>query len=191
MRRIALDLPPSVRKPGLSTRLVLGTIAGVVGTAAMTGAMRWLHQRLPLDEQYPLPPREITERVARRIAPDLHESDLRQASLLAHYAYGALTGALLSAFAPNVSTAKGGAYGIAVWIASYLGWAPAARILKPAYRHPLRRNALMIGVHALWGVVTASTLQDMGDARRTMLRSGELRDARVTGDSDGSTDNVR
>jgi hypothetical protein len=50
-------------QPSLETRLLLGALAGVVGTAAMTVAMRALHRRLPPQHRYPLPPREIVQEV--------------------------------------------------------------------------------------------------------------------------------
>src|SRR4028118_1521930 len=50
----------------LGTRLLLGGIAGFVGTMAMTSAMRRLHQRLPEEESYPLTPREIIDATAEK-----------------------------------------------------------------------------------------------------------------------------
>ena len=49
--------------PRLTTRILLGAIAGFVATAAMTAAMARLHRRLPEADRYPLPPREITQRI--------------------------------------------------------------------------------------------------------------------------------
>ena len=42
-------------------RLLLGALAGIAGTFAMTSAARAMHRRLPAAERYPLPPREIIE----------------------------------------------------------------------------------------------------------------------------------
>ena len=82
-------------RPSLETRLLLGALAGLVGTAAMTAAMRALHRRLPAEQRYPLPPREIVQKVLpepaeRRIAED-HRRSL---TMVAHFGYGAATGAL-------------------------------------------------------------------------------------------------
>jgi hypothetical protein len=52
--------------PRLSSRLVLGGLAGITATTAMTAVMRRLHRKLPGAERYPLPPREITERILLR-----------------------------------------------------------------------------------------------------------------------------
>ncbi|HAE50229.1 MAG: hypothetical protein CMO30_07955 [Tistrella sp.] len=51
-----------------------------------------------------------------------------------------------------------------MWAASYLGWIPAARILKPATRHPWRRNLLMIAAHLVWGASLAKGLEDLDRA---------------------------
>jgi uncharacterized membrane protein YagU involved in acid resistance len=154
------------------TRLIFGGIAGFVATAAMTSAMARLHRRLPHAERYPLPPREITETV---LGPQ-PDGLVRDEAMLAHFAYGAATGALVAAARPTASLGAGAAAGVAIWAGSYFGWAPALGILKPANEHPARRNALMIGVHLVWGAATALTLRELFLARRTILNDGPLRD---------------
>jgi uncharacterized membrane protein YagU involved in acid resistance len=75
-------------------------------------------------------------------------------TLLAHFGLGGLTGAFF-ALLPAI---RGGgmAYGLSVWALSYLGWIPAARILTPARRHPLKRNLLMVVAHIVWGMTLSS-----------------------------------
>ena len=156
----------------LSSRLLIGAIAGFVGTAAMTAAMRRMHGRLPANERYPLPPREITE----TIAGPRGETTAEDLSLAAHFAFGAATGALIGAPEGKVSLGRGLAGGLAIWAASYFGWVPAADILEPAHRHPVRRNALMIAAHLVWGATTALTARELAESRKTMLADGPLRD---------------
>lgn len=156
----------------LSSRVLVGAIAGFVGTAAMTAAMRRLHRRLPHAERYPLPPREISEIVT---APD-GEAGAEDLSLAAHFAFGAAAGSLLGAPEGRMSLRRGLAGGLAVWTASYLGWVPAGRILEPAHRHPMRRNALMIAAHLVWGLSTALTARELAKSRETMLADGPLED---------------
>lgn len=43
------------------TPLIAGSVAGCVATLPMTLAMEAMHRQLPPEEQYPLPPREITD----------------------------------------------------------------------------------------------------------------------------------
>src|SRR5258708_3442092 len=118
------------------SRAAQGAAAGVAGTVAMTLVMYQLHRRLPAAERYPLPPREITERAVRAFGP-ADPRTLPDASLNAHLAYGAVTGALLGLAARRPGVATGAAYGVLIWAASYFGWVPMLRILKPANRHPL------------------------------------------------------
>jgi uncharacterized membrane protein YagU involved in acid resistance len=166
-------------KPDLSigSRLLIGGIAGIVGTMAMTGAMRRLHEKLPSDERYPLTPREIVDSAAEQTDVELSNKTAKDVTIAAHFAYGAACGSLLGALNPRAGPATGAAAGVAVWIGSYLGWIPVAGILKPATEHPPRRNALMIGVHLVWGAATAVAMRDLVAARETMIEAGPDRDA--------------
>ncbi len=156
----------------LASRLVVGAIAGFVGTMAMTSAMRHLHARLPDEERYPLTPREIVDEAAD--PPPETAADL---TLLAHFLYGAACGALLAAAGERPGRGAGAAAGTAIWAASYMGWIPAVGLLKPATDHPARRNALMIGVHLVWGAATASAMRELADAHETIFGPGPDRDA--------------
>lgn len=95
----------------------------------------------------------------------------------AHFAYGALTGALLALRPQPPSPATGAAYGVLVWAVSYLGWIPASHILKPATRHPFRRNALLVAVHLIWGAATALVLNELQRADEQLFMRGEAKDA--------------
>lgn len=151
-------------------RIVHGAIAGFCATMAMTIAMRSLERRLAPQNRYPLPPREITQDM-------LHPDDQRAATLtlLAHFGFGAAAGALYGLLPRNVS---GLLYGPLVWTASYLGWVPSARILKPATCHPLERNILMIAVHLVWGACTAVGTRELDAASRSIFAAGRLEDRR-------------
>jgi len=155
----------------LRSRLVIGAVAGIVGTMAMTSAMRRLHGRLPRDERYPLTPREIVDSVAS--PPEEAARDLTTA---AHFAYGAACGALLAAADPKPGKRAGAAAGAAIWLASYMGWIPALNLLEPATEHPARRNALMIAVHLVWGTATAEALRELAAARETIFAGGDDKD---------------
>jgi hypothetical protein len=132
----------SEKKLSLGTRLLIGGIAGLVGTLAMTSAMARGHRRLPEEERYPLTPREIVDSTAERVGVRLENEAAKDATIAAHFAYGAACGALIAAVDPRASEAKGAVAGIGVWLASYLGWIPGVGILRPATEHPLRRNLL-------------------------------------------------
>ena len=164
----------------LGSRLLVGAIAGMVGTMAMTSAMRRLHKRLPPRQAYPLPPREIVDAAA---APP--EEGARDLTIAAHFAYGAGCGALLAALNPRMRPLTGAAAGGAIWLASYMGWIPAAGILKPATGHPARRNALMIAAHFAWGWSTAEAMRELGRARETVFAGGQDKDAKSAPPSSG------
>ncbi|MCA1408424.1 hypothetical protein I6F26_30845 [Ensifer sp. IC3342] len=141
-------------------RIVSGALAGLAATMAMTIAMTRLHALLDSRERYPLPPREIIEQTGLADG----EENARAATLAAHFGFGAVVGAI---FALMPSWKGGGMlYGIGVWTLSYLGWIPAAQILAPASRHPIRRNLLMIAVHLVWGATLARALRELEAAEK-------------------------
>jgi hypothetical protein len=150
--------------------LVFGALAGLVASMAMTAFMRRAHKHLPVDEQYPLPPREIVD---RSIGVD-REAAARTLTVLSHFGFGAAAGALFTL--PSVNRLGGVRYGLGVWAASYLGWLPALRILAPATRHPARRNLLMLAAHVVWGVVLAKSFEELDAADEVFGRApGENR----------------
>lgn len=133
--------------------MVSGALAGLAATMVMTAAMRRLHPLI--ENRYPLPPREIIDRLAGR----QNERDARIMTILAHFGFGAAAGAI---YATTPLRRLGGiAYGLGVWAASYLGWIPAARILPPATEHPMDRNLLMVAVHVVWGLAFAASLKEL------------------------------
>jgi uncharacterized membrane protein YagU involved in acid resistance len=135
-----------------------GLVAGLAATVPMTVAMELMFERLPRREQYPLPPRRITDRVVDAVgAEGMGETSRRELAMLNHFAYGAAVGAAFGPIAGRVPAhpvVTGIGYGLGVWAVSYLGWLPAAGILEPATRQPARRNALRIAAHIVWGGAT-------------------------------------
>jgi uncharacterized membrane protein YagU involved in acid resistance len=161
----------------LGSRLIIGGIAGFVGTMAMTAAMRRLHRRLPDKERYPLTPREIVDSGSKQIGLPLAGEVAKDVTTAAHFAYGAACGALIAAMNPDPRKRTGAAAGVAVWLVSYMGWIPAVGTLEPATKHPARRNLLMIGVHLVWGAATAAAMRELRLARETILEDGPDKDA--------------
>lgn len=143
--------------------LLTGLIAGFIGTAAMTVAMEAMYRRLPKQEQYPLPPREITVAALQRLDMEPADEPSKFSWTMAlHFGYGSAVGTLYAALMrklPIPVWSKGMAFGVMVWIASYLGWVPGLGLLSPASRHPPRRNALMIAAHLVWGTIIAVTTE--------------------------------
>jgi uncharacterized membrane protein YagU involved in acid resistance len=138
--------------------MLRGGVAGLLATAPMTVVMAILFRFLPRHEQYPLPPRQIEERVSHEagIGHRMDEGEHRVLTTLAHFGYGALTGAgyglVAHALRPPPLLAGSG-FGLVVWLVSYLGWLPALKILPSATEQPGGRNMLMITAHLVWGAV--------------------------------------
>lgn len=153
-------------------QITAGAMAGFVATGPMTLVMEGLHASLPPQEQYLLPPRQITMEAAEAVGveDDLSEPEKAGATMAAHFAYGAGAGAVYGALAPHIPLTpvlSGIAFGLAVWTGSYLGWLPAAGILPPATEEPARRNALMIGAHVVWGAALGWIASRVLDSGRT------------------------
>lgn len=159
------DAPEETRR----RRSLGGAIAGTVATVPMTLVMVALYRTLPAPGRAPLPPVRITAEMARRAGAreTLRGRGLIAGALAAHFGYGAVTGALYPLLFParHDSLALGAVYGVGVWILSYLGWIPAARILEPATRHPPQRNLLMIVAHVVWGAALAASCRALRRAR--------------------------
>jgi hypothetical protein len=144
--------------------LVRGALAGLIATVPMTVFMLACHKRLPVYQRYPLPPSLITQRAFGHYAlpwPGPMPNPL--STLAAHFAFGAVTGALF-ALAPaalrrQYPAAAGIGYGLAVWAGSYLGWVPGLRLMPPATRQPASRNAMMIAAHIVWGTALGLALE--------------------------------
>jgi len=147
--------------------VVSGAIAGLVGTAPMTAVMRAAWEALPEHERYPAPPRQIIDRTS---------GGAQTATLLAHFGYGALCGAMFAASGRR-SVADGVLFGLGVWGASYLGILPSLRVLRSGTTHPPRRTGMMLAAHAMWGAATALALRDLERASRTLFDEGPALDA--------------
>jgi hypothetical protein len=157
--------------------MLIGGIAGFVGTLAMTAAMRRMHEALPDKERYPLTPREIVDSTSEQAGVPLTDEAAKDVTTAAHFAYGAASGALLGVANVMLGPMSGGVAGTGIWLGSYMGWIPGAGILKPASDHPPRRNLLMLAAHVVWGVSTAKAMRELVEARETILAEGPDQDA--------------
>ena len=136
---------------------IKGALAGTVATVPMTISRALLRRFLPWWQQAPLPPHKVTsETLDAAGMQQIEEQHHNKATLAGHFGYGAVTGTLypLVAKLPLPTMLKSMLYGVGVWAASYMGWLPAAGLLKAASKRPMARNALMVAAHAVWGLVT-------------------------------------
>ena len=157
---------------------VLGTVAMSLFEVAWTTTVRPPHQsrRLkhggrglrhpaqsePRSHEKPLSTSELLIEKTARTAFDAHPSP-RQREILGsafHYAFGATAGALYAALAPRypkITTARGTAYGLLVWLVADELLVPAFRIADPPWRTPLRLHLYSIGAHLAYGLGLDST----------------------------------
>lgn len=137
--------------------LFAGGLSGVAATLPMTLVMEAFYSGLPVGERRgPLPPREIAMKAADAagVEDDLSETQKKGLTGLGHFGYGGVTGSAYGAVAPYLPlgpVGNGVAYGLVVWAGSYLGWLPAAGVMRSAAREPAGKNAVMIAAHVVWG----------------------------------------
>jgi uncharacterized membrane protein YagU involved in acid resistance len=154
-------------------KIIQGAAAGLIATVPMTLFMRSAWKRLPAQEQYALPPREITRNVVRPYRFfRLRQEKQTFLTLLLHFLFGAAAGSaygMVEEKIPLRESVKGPLAGLAVWTGSYLGWIPALGILPPATTHPWRRNAMMIVAHLIWGMVVG-VLAGVTNSRKNYIK---------------------
>jgi hypothetical protein len=145
--------------------VLAASVSGLAATLPMTVAMEAIFRRLPLLQRYPLPPRPIAMRVAEALdlKQELDEPRRLAFTLLSHFGYGTAAGGAYGLLARRwLPGARGGAmFGLGVWAGSYLGLLPGAGLYPPATQTPLRRNALMITAHLVWGAALGALTQSL------------------------------
>lgn len=155
--------------------LLQGALSGILATIPMTLFMGAAHYLLPKRQRYPLPPRLITLKAAEKVGlEDVIEEEpvYTLTTGAAHFGYGADGGilyALLTRRVPLPPALNGILFGLTFWAAGYLGWLPAAGLLRPATEHPKERTALMIVSNVLYGITTALFFESISK-RREFIR---------------------
>lgn len=153
-------------------KLIQGAGAGLIATIPMTLFMRSAWKHLPVDEQYALPPRQITRNVVRpRRFWRMSAEKQTALTLFLHFLFGAAAGSVYGMVEDKIplqNSVKGSLAGVVVWAGSYLGWIPALGILPPATEHPWRRNVMMIVAHLIWGS-TLGALAGVTSSRKTNI----------------------
>jgi uncharacterized membrane protein YagU involved in acid resistance len=146
-------------------KLMQGAAAGLIATIPMTLFMRFAWRQLPTNEQYALPPRQITRNF---FGPwrfwRMSRGKQAALTLALHFLFGAATGSLygiLEDKVPVQASIKGLLAGMVVWAGSYLGWVPMLDVMPPATRQPWRRNVMMIVAHLIWGLVLSVFAREM------------------------------
>lgn len=150
------DGSPEQRGGVLESAPLRGALAGAFATLPMTAVIYALDRLVPHAEQDELPPRQITEEVAERTGSEDNatETALDLATEAAHFAFGAVAGAIYGSAAqrlPGSPVPAGIGFGLAVWTASYAGILPKLGLQPPPDHRPAWRSVTMIAGHVVWG----------------------------------------
>lgn len=136
--------------------------SGLVATTTMTASM-FVLQKIGLLGR--MPPRLLTERALGRLGLRRKTTTFTRNLLTAamHYSFGASMGALFEvgrdavatrrgrASSPPAVVGSGVAFGTLVWVASYMGWIPAAGLMaRPENDRPGRPTSMVLA-HWIFG----------------------------------------
>jgi hypothetical protein len=145
----------------LSRSIARGIGSGIVATTTMTAGMFVLQKAGLLGR---MPPRLLTERTLARFGLRRKTSRTSRKLLTAitHYGFGATMGAIFEVAngaiaarngrAPSpLVVGSGVAFGTLVWIASYMGWVPAAGLMPRPSRDRPGRPTSMVLAHWIFG----------------------------------------
>jgi hypothetical protein len=188
-RRERQPAPKERKKNGSAAETnpyINGAIAGLIATGPMTLSMLACHKRLPVSQRYPLPPSLITQRAVWSRAPVIPAPMPNVLSTLAaHFAFGALSGALFAAVPAAMRrqcpVTTGISHGLTVWAGSYLGWVPALRLMPAATQQPAARNAMMIAAHVVLGATLGLVIESVRSrARNSTPTTAIILDAAAT-----------
>jgi hypothetical protein len=168
-----------------------GVAAGLVGTLVMTSALQAVARLMPsrssaaedeideysnLDELRALdasPPVSPTEQVAERLASQVFRTELslenrQRLGVGIHWAYGAFWGALSAQLQLTLrppAVPYGVALGLAVWAVGPARLVPALGLYERPASSGIVRRVLAIGLHVLYGLTTALTLERLSSPR--------------------------
>lgn len=143
-------------------RLGAGAAAGLAGSVLIQGLLaasqKWAPQALPPIKQDPgefmveKAEELLPERVREKIPERLEKAAAKSLAL----GYGTTFGALYATSRPKLKSLllEGSALGLATWGAGYLGWLPAAGLMRPVAEQESRQIAGPILSHILFGIAT-------------------------------------
>lgn len=151
--------PPSISAVDNDpTGLLRGAVAGLLATVPMTAAMLVFGALPQRRKREPFPPHQVTAGMTGSLGIWQHADDAQRyaLTLISHFGYGALAGAIYGAVVPSQSrrgTGRGVAYALLVWSSAYAGWLPALDIVPPPWREHPSRTLQLVAAHVVWGAV--------------------------------------
>ena len=156
-----------VRMRNMLIRLAAGAVGGAAATLLMTKSMP-LAKKLPEKLRPQMPhrdPGDFMVSQGEKLVGPLSQKVHSGAAQGLHWAYGmswplglaALAG-VLRLDTPGKRVAAGAILGVVCWLAGYEGWLPAAKLVPPAHRVPLAKNASGLASHVAYGTIAALPL---------------------------------
>jgi uncharacterized membrane protein YagU involved in acid resistance len=158
-----------MKTDGQWKQLGLGTVAGLLGTAVIQGALagtkRWMPEMLPPVKK---DPGEFMVEKAKKSLPlkaqrKIPDSAEDIAATLLAFGYGISFSVLyaeLKRIHPNV-VLDGSLLGLAAWGAGYLGWLPAAGLMPPVWKQRRKKVLPNIASHIVFGMVTVAVFSGL------------------------------
>ncbi len=139
-----------------SEALADGGIGSGVGTMAMSLVMRGARRAGLVGA---LPPGRMAAALCNAVGLRARPRWARNAlAVVLHLGVGAAAGGLFALLRgrlrmPVAPALQGLAYGVVVWLVSYMGWVPAVGLLPVATRDEPRRPVGMVVAHGVYGAV--------------------------------------
>jgi len=133
-----------------------GSIGGGVGTVAMSLVMLGARRAGLVGE---LPPSRMAAALCDAVGLRARPRWARNAlAVVLHLGFGAATGGLFALLRgrlrlPVAPALQGLAYGLVVWLVSYMGWVPAVGLMPVATRDEPRRPVVMVCAHGVYGAI--------------------------------------
>lgn len=139
-----------------------GAVAGLVGTAVMTGAIFVMKKAGMAPGK--LAPKEITENLEEKLGVRnyLPEPAFEASWMILHFGYGTMSG-VAYALAQKVLNRErlfpiGPLFGMLLWAIGYCAWLPGLGLYPPPTRLPKRKIGVeLITTHLIYGTATAAT----------------------------------
>ena len=156
------------RDSAIRAALVDGGIGGGVATMVMSLVMQGARRAGLVGE---LPPARMAAALLDAVGVRARPRWTRDAlAVVLHLGFGVAAGALFALLRgrlrlPVPLALQGIAYGVVVWLVSYMGWVPAVGLMPAATRDEPRRPVVMVLAHRVYGAALGALV-----ARRSRRR---------------------
>ena len=154
----------------------IGMLAGLAGTAALTGVIRLERKGLPFGQKpHAVFPRKVIKKAEHLfgLPGRLSKTSETAATHASSFAYGTAMGSLYGWWASKVVASPwvtGPVYGLFLWGIGLAGWLPAFGIERVPWKKSPVQAAMPIIAHLIYGVVAAAVLRIAEEQERAARR---------------------